>query len=56
MKTLEEAFTTFYHLVKHYDEGTQERKKNIKKLKEKYTKEEPSSLNDKPKTKKPLKC
>jgi len=38
IKTLEEAFAAVDHLVENYDEGTEERKKNTKTLKEKYTK------------------
>lgn len=56
IKTLEEAFAAVGHLVEHFDEGSDEKKKKYDKSKEKTTKEETSRLNDKSKTKKLLKC
>lgn len=56
IKTLEEASVVVDHLVEQFDEGFDEKKKKHDKLKEKTMKEESSRLNDKSKTKKPLKC
>eukprot|EP00253_Pinus_taeda_P015379 PITA_15379 len=55
IKTLEEAFAVVDRLVEHYDETSDDRKKNSDKPKEKK-KDDASKLNDKSKMKKSLKC
>jgi len=49
VKTLGEVFAAFDRLVEHYDEGTEEKKKNIDKPKEKFAKEEALRSYDKTK-------
>ena len=56
IKTLEESIVAVDHLVEHYDETSDEKKKKIDKMNKKSTKHDAWKSNGKSKTKKPLKC